>query len=139
MEESFSPVRYLVTAFLSVSIYLPMIAWLSAWIGLWVRSQTRAMIGSLAAILGWCLLPILCLIPIVEILNLSAEAGWAYLLVLSPMLIVPMNESNEFQEFPGDPWSVVALNFVLYGLCLVLLRGLCLRSADRIAGHHRAR
>jgi hypothetical protein len=130
--ERFSPVRYLITSGLTVGIYLPMIAWLSAWIGLRARTQTRAMMGALATILGWCVLPPLCLIPTVQMLHLRPDAGWGYLLLLSPMVIVPLNEDNQFWDFPGGPWSVVVLNFAIYGPCLFWFRQLALRSADRL-------
>jgi ABC-type Na+ efflux pump permease subunit len=132
VSERFSSVRYLITSGLTVGVYLPMIAWLSAWIGLRARSQTRAMMGALAVILGWCVLPLLCVVPTLQLLSMPVYSNWAYLTLLSPMIIVPLNEANEFREFPGGPWSVVVLNFAIYGPCLFWFRQLALRSADRL-------
>jgi ABC-type transport system involved in multi-copper enzyme maturation permease subunit len=126
---------YLVSAVLSVGIYLPMIAWLSLWIGLWTRSQARAIIGALAAIVGWCVLPFLFIILPIEIIfggqALSSQSPLCLLTLFSPATIVVLTEVNELQEVGRAPWLAVLLNFVFYVPCLVVFRLLCLNFADR--------
>lgn len=127
------PGLYLASAVLSVGIYLPMIAWLSLWIGLWTRSQARAIIGALAAIVAWCTLPFLFVLLPVEIIfgGISNESPLNFLALLSPATIVGLTEINELYDVGHAPWLAVILNFVFYVPCLVLFRLLCLNFADR--------
>ena len=132
------PGLYLLCSALSVGIYLPMIAWLSFWIGLWTRSQSRAIIGALAAVVGWCALPFLFIVLPAEIIGrhvfgtyINSQSILSLLLLLSPATIVGLNEVNELNEVWNSPWGAVILNFVLYVPCLVLFRTLCLNLADR--------
>lgn len=134
--EAFNPpLLHLVCAILSVAVYLPTIAWLSFWIGLWTRSQARAIIGALAVIVGWCVLPFLFILLPVEIIFghdvTNAPSLFSCLTLLSPVTIVGLNEANELHEIAFAPWWAVILNFVIYVPCLVLFRTLCLNFADR--------
>jgi ABC-type transport system involved in multi-copper enzyme maturation permease subunit len=132
------PGLYLVCSALTVGVYLPMIAWLSFWIGLWTRSQSRAIIGALAAVVGWCVFPFLFICLPVEIIGrhvfgvaMHSGSPLSFLLLLSPATIVGLNEVNELHEIWRSPWLAVILNFVIYVPCLVLFRTLCLNFADR--------
>lgn len=133
---------YLACGLLSVAIYLPMAAWLSTLIGLVVRTQARAIIWSVGAIIGWCILPpVVIVMPIVLLLDLNRgpAEGWAFLMLLSPMMIVALNESRQLHEFAGYPWAAVAVNFMAYGFMLLLIRQLCLTNADRFLGRAESR
>ena len=138
--DRFEPTLYLVASCLSVAIYLPMVAWLSLLIGLRVRTQTRAIIGSLAAIVGWCVLPFVIFVIPLEITGAySQRASIAYISLLSPATIIPYNEFDLYREFAPYPprtgwaagWYAVAFNFLFYGFCLFVFRSLCVFHADR--------
>lgn len=129
----FDPTRYLVCSMLSVGIYLPLVAWLSLFIGLRVRSQARAIIGSLGAIVGWCILPfVFIFIPFVILTNRSSDA--TFLLLLSPATIIPLNEFREIEFICDFPWVAVVFNFLIYGGALLVLRAVCLCYADQYLG-----
>ncbi|MBI5759912.1 MAG: hypothetical protein HZA46_15445, partial [Planctomycetales bacterium] len=135
---SHPPGLYLLCSLLTVGVYLPMIAWLSFWIGLWTRSQSRAIIGALASVIGWCVLPFLFIVLPTEIISrhvfgvhIGSGSIFSLLLLLSPATIVGLNEVNELNEVWNSPWLAVILNFVIYVPCLVLFRTLCLNLADR--------
>lgn len=130
---SFDPGLYLVCSALSVGIYLPLVAWLSFFIGLRVRTQARAIIGSLGAIVGWCVLPIVFIyIPFVILLGGSPDL--AILLLCSPATIIPFNEFVAIAELCDFPWVAVVFNFLIYGGALIVLRAVCLRYADQFLG-----
>jgi hypothetical protein len=114
---------------------MPMIAWLSLYIGMLVRSQARAVVAALGALVGWCLLPMmLVVLPLGVIFQPPGNSGFGFLFLLSPAAIVPLNEFSEWQELANLPWVAVVLNFMGYGMCLFLLRQLCLLSADQLLG-----
>lgn len=128
---------YLICAALSVGVYLPLAAWLSLLIGLVVRTQARAIIGALGAIVCWCILPLIfILVPIQILLGIGPAPNNVsmFLYLLSPMMIVPLNEFNELHSFASLPWLAVALNFIGYGTMLIVVRQFCLLNADRFLG-----
>ncbi len=138
LQREFSLALYALCSTLSVGIYLPMVAWLSLLIGLLVRTQARAIMGSLAAIVAWCVLPIIFLTMPFDILLRGVVPGHAvianYTALFSPATIIPFNEYNSLSEFGGVRWLPVILNFLGYGMCLFLFRYLCLSMADRMLG-----
>jgi ABC-type transport system involved in multi-copper enzyme maturation permease subunit len=126
---------YVICAALSVFVYLPMIAWLSLYIGMLVKSQARAVVAALGALVGWCLVPMmLVVLPLGVMFQPRSDSGFGFLFLLSPAAIVPLNEFGEWRELANLPWVAVVLNFMGYGMCLFLLRQLCLASADRLLG-----
>ena len=58
VDDRFSVLLYLVCSTLSIVIYFPLVAWLSLLIGLRFKTQIRAIIGSMGAIAGWCIAPL---------------------------------------------------------------------------------
>jgi ABC-type transport system involved in multi-copper enzyme maturation permease subunit len=139
-EEHFNAPGYLATGVLTVGIYLPLIAWMSLAIGLKVRTQARAMIGSMAAIIGWSVVPYLfCFMPLAIAMSGPANNdGVLYLVSLfSPATIVFWNEIQDDvlrRAFGEAIWLPYFLNFLGYGIALVLFRTLALRNADRWLG-----
>ena len=143
--QEFPDLLYLVCSVLSVGIYFPLVAWLSLWIGLTVRTQIRAIIGSMAAIVGWVIGPLVFIVMPVSIVANSMHVSSSYwqpvaqlTSLLSPATIVFINEANGLKEFPG-PWSSVWLNFALYGAALIAIRATCLKNADRWLGRAEAK
>lgn len=135
----FSVGLYLVSSALAVIIYLPMIAWLSMAIGLRVRSQARATIGSMGAIVAWCIIPIVFIAFPLAILssNLPADSIFKEASLLSPAAVVFMNEANVLRDF-GSPEMALGVNFCIYGAIMLVLRQLCLLNADRWLGRTEA-
>lgn len=131
----FSLPLYLTCSLLSVAIYLPMLAWLSLFIGLNVRTQARAIIGSMGAIVAWCVLPIVFVtIPLEIVLGHSPRALIDGSALLSPATIIPYNEFDSLGDFGNPSWLAVILNFAAYATVLAVLRALCLANADRWLG-----
>ncbi len=144
MHENFNAPLYLACSVLTVAIYLPLVAWLSLAIGLKVRTQVRAMIGSLAAIVGCCAIPfVIVVIPLAITLG-DAGTGTGpkatiltCSMLLSPASILVWNETDSeflWQEFGDFIWVPFVLNFGAYLAALVLFRRMCLKNADRWLG-----
>ncbi|MBS0264861.1 MAG: hypothetical protein JSS02_23195 [Planctomycetes bacterium] len=123
-ESSFQAVAlYLATSLSTTLIYLPMFAWLSFLIGLKTKSPGRAIVGSLAAIVGWCLLPILsCILPI-EALSRGTQfyQDAAIIMITSPLALIAINEVGAPPNI-FETWIPLTVNCVLYGTALGLLR-----------------
>jgi ABC-type transport system involved in multi-copper enzyme maturation permease subunit len=141
MAEQFSPLFYLMCQVLAVAIYLPLVAWLSLAIGLKVRTQPRAIVGSMAAIVAWCVAPfIFIVIPLAisfQGRGPSHDPVLSCTMLLSPASIIFWNEFNTdfvWREFGENLWVPVVLNFGVYLAALVFFRRVCLRNADRWLG-----
>ncbi|MGQ0636770.1 MAG: hypothetical protein ACT4QC_19335 [Planctomycetaceae bacterium] len=129
--------RYVICAGLAVSVYLPLVAWFSFLVGLLVKTQSRAIVGALGGIVGWCVLPLVFIfMPVMILFEHSAgpKSALTYFGLLSPAFIIPMNEFNLLDEFTKLPWVAVVLNFLGYGFALVVIRGVCLNYADQWLG-----
>lgn len=130
------PVLYLVCAVLTVAIYLPLVSWLSLWIGLKMRTRFKAIITALAAVVAWCVLPLVVFgIGGSEIFGLS-RGVYEPLTLLSPLTAVAVNEFGSlsniaFSRSSIGGWLVVLVNFAFYGAMLLLFRHLALSRADR--------
>ena len=136
----FDPVEYLVCQALAIGILLPLVAWLSLLIGLKVRTQGRAIMGSMAAIVGWCIAPLVFIaIPLSiifpgytgqkqmqEIIELAS--------LLSPATVVFMNEIGQLNGYEITGWGAIVINFVVYGGLLFWIRRICLVHAERWLG-----
>jgi ABC-type Na+ efflux pump permease subunit len=130
-----SPVSILnlVVLLMSLLIFLPLFAWLSLWIGLKIRSRFRAIITALGVILFWCLGG-----PMIIILATSPRTPF-WILLFSPTTLVVVNQGNSFSSlFEGKHGAtptmidaILLLVFAGYAVLLFLIRGLCLRNADR--------
>jgi ABC-type transport system involved in multi-copper enzyme maturation permease subunit len=132
----FDAFRYLVCSALGVAVYLPLTAWVSLLIGLRVRTQARAMIGSLAAIVLGCAAPLVFFVIPLGILFPDASRQdngrlmfWASL--TSPASITVLNEfqTRVLDQF-NHPWLAITLNFAAYGALLFVIRRTCLAHAD---------
>jgi len=138
--ERFSGPLYLACSALAVMVYLPLVAWLSLWIGLMVRTQSRAIIWSIAVIVAWCVVPFIFIAMPLSI-SLQGKAGTDHLqmcsMLTSPAGIIFLNEfdADDFLKQPGMPMMV---NFAVYGAAAVVIRGRCLRNADRWLGRAEA-
>jgi len=119
------PGVYLTASFLSVVIYMPLLAFLSLWVGLWARTTVRATLTALFAVLLACALPLL----VMGLLGIKPDYAW----VLSPAVAVFLSESG-FRLIDADPWGWFTLNFALWGGLLGLFRGLYLRGGRRHLG-----
>jgi ABC-type transport system involved in multi-copper enzyme maturation permease subunit len=125
-----------VASFLSVAIYLPLAAWVSMWIGLKAKTRARAIVTALAAIVGWCTLPVIFIFMPLMILQGPGhtDSPLNFSIFLSPAMMIAVNEYGEWWEFGGSLWPAVVLNFLLYGSLLFFIRRACLVHADRLLG-----
>tara|TARA_R110002096_G_scaffold267838_5_gene461573 strand:- start:213 stop:971 length:759 start_codon:yes stop_codon:yes gene_type:complete len=133
----YSRTRYLVGSVLSLLVYLPLVIWLSMWIGLKTKSQTRAILLSLATIAAWCLIPFGVFILFAELTG----SEYTPILFLAPFAMIVVNELNDFPKYSNAmgtqailEWVVVFVNYAWYGGWVLVFRGLSLRYADRYLG-----
>lgn len=143
---SFDSVLYLASSAAAALVYLPLVAWLSLTVGLKFKTQTRAMIGSMAAILGWSVLPLITItMPLAILLDgpqmlldrRTCQALITGTTLFSPASIVFINETDfEFlhNEFGSAIWLPLIANFVFYGGMVLVFRAICLKMADRWLG-----
>jgi ABC-type transport system involved in multi-copper enzyme maturation permease subunit len=137
--DEFSSSGYLLSSVLTVAIYLPLVAWLSLAIGLKFRTQARAMIGAMAAIVAWAVGPFLfCVMPLAIASRGSPDDGpVTCLMLLSPTTVIFWNEIefNFLHRVFGDfIWLPFVLNFAGYGAAIMFFRQMCLANADRWLG-----
>ncbi|HUG90741.1 MAG TPA: ABC transporter permease subunit [Planctomycetaceae bacterium] len=133
---------YLAGSVLTVMVYLPLGAWLSTWLGIVIRSQTRAIILSVALIFGWVAVPFVAGAPAPErprgpVLRDPVtheelrtpprrdQIAWG---VAHPAYFVRLLIARNFTA------GMVAGNVALHLLLFALLRTACLRRADRLLG-----
>src|SRR5205807_3848818 len=79
----FDSLLYVVCAILTVCIYLPLIAWLSFYIGMLVKSQARAVVAALGALVAWCLVPmVLVVLPLGVMFQPRSDSDFGFLFLL---------------------------------------------------------
>jgi hypothetical protein len=109
-----------------------MIAWVSFAIGLRVKSQARAIFASLAVIVGWCAIPLIVGVSIMELFRLHHATPFHYFMLFSPATIIPMAEFTALNEINQTPWFAVLLNYCIY---VPILVGVQLHSLSFAARH----
>ncbi len=138
------PAVYIVCTLLTVGILLPLTSWMSLWIGLKMRTRFKAILTALAAIVAWCVVPILGIMFLESaglFLRDVRDLFIGVFAILSPLAVPAFNESSTLHEFPrfgiwtsdtpGLAWIVIVMNFTFYGALLALFRHLALSRADR--------
>ncbi len=135
----FDPVAYLVCQALAFGILLPLVAWLSLLIGLKVRTQGRAIMGSMAAIVAWCIAPLVFIvIPLSIMFDMPGPKQNEELIelatLLSPATVVFMNEIDQLKEYDMTAWGAIIVNFTIYGALLFWIRRVCLVHSERWLG-----
>jgi hypothetical protein len=141
LNEKDNPLLYLTSAVLCVVVYLPLVAWVSFHVGLRVRSQTRAILGALALIVGWSAVPLILVMTFSEVFRWHLHGGspLSYAFLLSPVSMIPMTEFCALDEIDRNSlWLPVFLNFLYYGGILLFLRRRTLRSAALYLGRAEA-
>jgi ABC-type transport system involved in multi-copper enzyme maturation permease subunit len=133
---NFDPALYFVCSCLAAVIYLPLVAWLSLLIGLAVRSQTRAIMGSMAVVVAWCAIPPVFIgLPLAIIFGPIPKGSELNLpLLVSPATVIVCNEFVWLDHFMYAPWLAVILNFTGYACVLFVVRAICLNRADHWLG-----
>jgi hypothetical protein len=126
---------YLICSLLTILVYLPLVAWMSFYIGLRVKTQARAIVVAVGAVLAWCLGPMIFIVLPIEIIFRPAfNSGWAFCGLTSPMGIVAFNEDYNWNQLLNRPWLAMFLNFSWYAIWAVVFRWLCFAQADRLLG-----
>ena len=129
-------VVYIVCSLLTLTIYLPLVSWLSLWIGLKMRTRFKAIMAALAAVVGWAVGPIVILVLSERWPRPYLGYHWIeWFALLSPLTVVGANEFSELHQFRalgvGSAWLPVAVNFAFYGLALFAIRHRVLSRAER--------
>lgn len=125
---------YLTTSLLCIFIYLPLVACISMYVGMQVKNPTRAILAAVAVIIGWvAFLPFL-IVLVCDAFIRGPDRRWAWMLLVSPASIVPINEFDELDRFFGNAWVAVIANFVFHGGLLAIFYAACLIRADRLLG-----
>jgi ABC-type transport system involved in multi-copper enzyme maturation permease subunit len=115
-----SPLIYLASDMLTLAIYLPLLAWISVWIGLRMKSQSRALVAATAVVVGWCVVPLVLLIPLLVMGSIDERFLWPAL--ASPATIVAMTEFGALDSLTRSPVLSVLLNSLWYGFWLRWIR-----------------
>ncbi len=123
-------IERLVCALAELSIYPFLIGWITFYVGTRVRSGLWAVLGSLLVVLTMILLPYAGALLALW-LDLRSDLGTC-VMYASPATIVVMNEG------PGVELSQIGINFAVFGGLTWLIRGHCLRNADRLLGRSKA-
>ncbi len=124
------PNLYLLTAMLTLAVYLPLVQWLSLWIGLKMRTRFRAILTALGVVVAWCVVPILACI----VLQIDTERslGGIVLGLSSPLGVPFINEASDLRGIFGQaPLVGISINFLIYGAIAAFIRHRCLSRADR--------
>lgn len=129
---SFSAGLYLVSQVVTVWIYLHMLAWLSVLIGLKIRKPAAALMMSLGAIIAWALIPLIITVVAVELSGVSPRDGAAMFLLSSPFPYLLLNQVGGLYEMAGSPLTLFALNTLIYGSAMLVLRWLCFRRVGHL-------
>jgi len=118
--------QYLASSVLTAGIYLPMVAWLSFLIGLKSKTQVGAIIGSLAAIFGWSILPwLFCIAPFAFYINTTgtgADTNALLILLASPISLIYVNETGPGPTRIFRTVIPLVLNCLIYGSALFAFR-----------------
>ncbi len=133
--------EYLVGGVLTIIIYMNLIAWLSLWLGIRTTSPTRAILGSVGAIVAWCSIPaavfgsmVLYLMDLPDIQRELSNSGVMLGFLSSPLLLIALLEAEGICWLHPMPYLAVILNSLLYGSCWLLIRRHVLRHADHYLG-----
>ena len=133
---------YLAGSVLTVLIYLPLLGWISMWLGVVIRSQTRAIIVSIALIFAWVAVPLVAGAPPPErpagpvvrdpVTNeeilpppTGSQTAWG---VVHPAYFVRLLTARNVTV------GIIAGNVALHLALLVAVRTLCALRADRLLG-----
>lgn len=133
----------LLLSLVSAVLYPHVLAWVALWVGLRVRSQIKAVVGTMALVGVWLFVPTAIRAVLVQILGIRPPLWVECLFSLSPAeqiaAIEGLNAASLMYR-QAERWQLwlylglVAFNFALYGWVLTLIRKWCLKHADRLLG-----
>jgi ABC-type transport system involved in multi-copper enzyme maturation permease subunit len=132
---------YPVLSALTVAVYLPLIEWLGLSIGLRMPKQLMAIIVTLVIVCVW-VGGLAAVAPLLDYLRLDWSRIRTAALWLSPADAIQTIQETTLRLGAGDAfdrrslreWTPTLAHFAFYAAVCVLLRWLCLRSADRYLG-----
>ncbi|HUU43659.1 MAG TPA: ABC transporter permease subunit, partial [Planctomycetota bacterium] len=90
--EELGPLSYLVFSTATVLVYLFLFGWFANWIALRSRTRARAIVGTLIGLVLWLFLPIFAVGLVAVFTDTNPSRGLSWLMLLSPMFIVPVLE-----------------------------------------------
>jgi hypothetical protein len=135
---------YLVLSLASIAVYLPLLAWLALWMGLKIGSQMKAVLGTIALVAGWLLVPRVVRFTMNDMAGTGLPTWIEGLLALNPaeqvIAIEDLNTtvllaSTRARQQGYLPFLILsAVNFLLYGLLWYVVRRRCLARADSLLG-----
>ncbi|HUT37285.1 MAG TPA: ABC transporter permease subunit [Planctomycetota bacterium] len=122
--------------FAAVALFLVLFSWVAVRIALRVRTRSRAIMATLATLVGWNVVPPLAFFLIAQASGVyRAEEHLMILLYFSPAIcVVGCEQGFLLRSYRGDSDGTMLLVLLLYLLLAAVYRGLCLRGADRHLG-----
>ena len=117
LERSYRPQSkfvYFVFCVVTPPILLPAIARLAALIGLRMKTQNKAILGSLSAILIWCFVPAFCLILFFEFSRIRPRHSAGIFLLSSPAVGVCCNAVRDLDNLGPSLMTTLVVNCTLY-------------------------
>ena len=134
---------YLALSLGAAAIYLPLLAWIALWVGMRVRSQIKAVVGTMGLVAAWLLLPMMVRAVMVSILDVRPPLWVECLFSISPAeqiaAIEGLNPAALMYK-QAERWqlwlyvALITLNFGLYGWLFSAVRRHCLGKADTFLG-----
>lgn len=130
-------VPFLTTAVGCTFIYLHLAKWISVYWGLRMKTQMRAMMAAILAILSLCFLPLLSIVGALITLELRPD-DFPLFFVSSPMIVPSVNEWHDMTRvirdtpFGDSVWALIFLNFAVYGGLTIAVRFFVLRTVGRL-------
>ncbi|MBI3864188.1 MAG: ABC transporter permease subunit [Planctomycetia bacterium] len=128
----------------TLAVYIPLVTWLALWMGLYVRSQMKAVLTTIALLAGWLLVPDIVRAIVVDMAGSQVPTWCEALFALNPAVQIPaiedlnttarMASAKVTREGFVPFLMLTATNFLIYGFAGWLLRRRVLANADRLLG-----
>jgi len=135
---------YLPIAIATAAVYLPLITWLALWMGLKVKSQIKAILATISLVAAWLLFPAVVRALFLDIAGRRVPFVIEWLLALSPSelimeieRLVPFALMARREALAAHVVSFLILatvNLLFHCWLWYLVRGRCLKDADRLLG-----
>lgn len=108
-------------------IFMNLVKWLAVYFGLKMKSQMKAMVGSLTAVLLICFVPLLSIVTLM-LLSGNDPDDFPLFFLSTPMIPYMMNELHDFQPvfqidaIPDSELFIILGGFFVYGTLMLAVR-----------------
>lgn len=128
----FDRLLYMTTAACAVLVYPAVCSWISFAVALRRKDQTGSIIASVILTAAWALLPLVGYMILYLFTWADSTDLFFPTIQLSPVVLMAINETNEWREFDAPVWFTVACHFGLQIFAIAYFRWWSLKSASRL-------